>query len=154
MSGSAPLQSHVMEWFKAVLGAHIIEGYGQTETTATTSIYLYGDTHTGITSIYLDGGIFTGYGTRNSSRGIKLLHYQEKECKLKLMNVFSYQVSWVSPPLITWTPRSRGCALARVGDQANRCTWYGLSRVRKQGGGVRAGSWGIQGLLYRCFLKI
>ena len=44
MSGSASIQPHVIQWFRAVLGVNIIEGYGQTESTAATSLYLFGDT--------------------------------------------------------------------------------------------------------------
>eukprot|EP00116_Pleurobrachia_bachei_P004989 sb/3465251/ len=53
MSGSAPIQDHVIQWFRAVLGVNIIEGYGQTESTAATTIYLFGDTvpgHVGVPS--------------------------------------------------------------------------------------------------------
>lgn len=51
MSGSAPIQPHVIQWFRAVLGTTIVEGYGQTETSAATSAYLMGDTvpgHVGV----------------------------------------------------------------------------------------------------------
>ena len=48
MSGSASIQPHVIQWFRAVLGVNIIEGYGQTESTATTSLYLFGDTVPGM----------------------------------------------------------------------------------------------------------
>ena len=48
MSGSASIQPHVIQWFRAVLGVNIIEGYGQTESTAATSLYLFGDTVPGI----------------------------------------------------------------------------------------------------------
>ncbi|KAL5250239.1 hypothetical protein ACHWQZ_G016089 [Mnemiopsis leidyi] len=51
MSGSASIQPHVIQWFRAVLGVNIIEGYGQTESTAATSLYLFGDTvpgHVGV----------------------------------------------------------------------------------------------------------
>ena len=54
MSGSAPIQPHVIQWFRAVLGTTIVEGYGQTETSAATSAYLMGDTVPGTCStIYL-----------------------------------------------------------------------------------------------------
>lgn len=51
MTGSAPMQAHVIQWFRAVMGCIIVEGYGQTETTASTSALLTGDTqpaHVGV----------------------------------------------------------------------------------------------------------
>eukprot|EP00116_Pleurobrachia_bachei_P001486 sb/3461748/ len=51
ISGSAPMQDHVIQWFRAVLGTNILEAYGQTETSASSSCYLFGDTlpgHVGI----------------------------------------------------------------------------------------------------------
>ena len=38
------MQDHVIQWFRAVLGTDIVEGYGQTETSASTTAYLFGDT--------------------------------------------------------------------------------------------------------------
>ena len=51
LSGSAPIQDHVIQWFRAVLGVNIIEGYGQTESTAATTVYLFGDTIPGEISL-------------------------------------------------------------------------------------------------------
>lgn len=51
LSGSAPMQDHVIQWFRAVMGTQIMEAYGQTESSASTSMYLLGDTvpgHVGV----------------------------------------------------------------------------------------------------------
>lgn len=54
LSASAPMQNHVIQWFRAVLGTHIIEGYGQTESSAGGTSYLIGDTVPGNCShVYL-----------------------------------------------------------------------------------------------------
>lgn len=47
VSGSAPLASHVLDFMRIITGSYIFEGYGQTETTAMTSITFPGDWTTG-----------------------------------------------------------------------------------------------------------
>ena len=46
------MQDHVIQWFRAVLGTHIVEGYGQTESSASSSSYLVGDTVPGLLFCY------------------------------------------------------------------------------------------------------
>ena len=43
ITGSAPISTHVLELCRVTLGAHVIEGYGQTECTAMATVTWPGD---------------------------------------------------------------------------------------------------------------
>lgn len=47
ITGSAPIANHVMAFLRCVFGCEVIEGYGQTETTAAATITFMGDYTTG-----------------------------------------------------------------------------------------------------------
>jgi len=117
MSGSASISPHVIQWFRAVVGANIIEGYGQTESTAATSMYLFGDTvpgHVGVPlpdwEIKLADVPDMGYFVRDNRgevcvRGPGVFKgYYKQEAKTKQVLIDG----WLhSGDIGTWTPEGR-----------------------------------------------
>jgi long-chain acyl-CoA synthetase len=47
ITGSAPIAAHVMDFLRAVIGADVVEGYGQSETAASGTLSSYKDVSTG-----------------------------------------------------------------------------------------------------------
>lgn len=48
ITGSAPIAKEVLEFLKAVVGCHIVEGYGQTESMGGSFNTLHNDTRFGV----------------------------------------------------------------------------------------------------------
>lgn len=47
ITGSAPIAPSILQWYRSVLGCHVIEGYGQTENCGVGTMSLFGDTTPG-----------------------------------------------------------------------------------------------------------